>query len=341
MTPVSQAQPVMPVRRLMLWVVAGMAVASLLILFAVAFAGWPIQFGDDWLWYRNGIDRLATGQPLYKPEWLAGSYNYVSSENFYQFNQVPWLLPIVAPLSILPAPIDRFAWLIAMDVALVAAIALSFGRRAARRWPLLLALAFWAPTLMCVVWGNIENLVTLGVVLWFAGQRKGSRGVETIGIVLASLKVVPAIPLILMSLKARRISPVVAAGTIIAVMTVPAVILRGLDVIPSFLRITANIAQLDVPQNLSPAIWTDIPLSIVRIGAVIAMVAAISIRRDWLAVALGELAACGLVINLYADWLLPCVLPLIGREAHPLAGATAELRAASGPIGKAAAMKHP
>jgi hypothetical protein len=310
----------MPVRRLVLRTVAGTAVASLLILFIVAFAGWPIQIGDDWLWYRNGIDRLAAGQPLYKAEWLAGPYNYVSDENFYQFNQVPWLLPIVAPVSILPDPIDRFTWLAAMDAALTVAFALSFGNRAGRRWPVLLTLVLWAPTLMCIVWGNIENLVVLGVALWFLGQRRGSRGMETAGMVLASLKVVPAIPLILLSLKSRRIAPVVAAGTIVALMTVPAVLLRGLDVIPSFLMATVNIAPLDIPQNLSPAIWMGIPLSLVRSGALLAMITAILIRRDWLATALAELTTCGLVTNLYADWLLPCVLPAIARSRETESG---------------------
>jgi hypothetical protein len=200
--------------------------------------------GEGWLWYRNGIERVATGQPLYKPEWQAGPYDYTSPEKDKQFNQVPWLLPIVAPIAVLPEPVARYAWLIITDAALALALALSLGRRPTCRLPVLLALLLWAPTLMCLVWGNVENIVILGFVLWFVGHRRRSRRIETAGIVLASLKIVPAIPLVLFSLKEARWSSVVGAALAVALMTVPAILTDGPQVIPVFVTITGNIMQI-------------------------------------------------------------------------------------------------
>src|SRR6185295_13792615 len=54
--------------------VLGVVIATAIIVVLVRFAGLPIQAGDDFLWYRNGVDRLVAGLPPYDPRLLAGSY---------------------------------------------------------------------------------------------------------------------------------------------------------------------------------------------------------------------------------------------------------------------------
>lgn len=156
----------------------------------VPFASYPSPLGSDWAWYRNGIDRLAGGQPIYDQSWLLGPFNYVGPGNVFQFNQAPWLLPIVAPFVLLPEPAAMVGWLVFMDAAVLLALALVIPNRA----PVVALVLLQPAVLMSLAWGNIEALVILGVALWIHGQRRELVRLEVIGIVLASLKVVPAIP---------------------------------------------------------------------------------------------------------------------------------------------------
>ena len=270
----------------------------------IPFASYPQSVGVDWLWYRNGIDRLVAGQPIYDPAWLLGPFNYVAPANYFQFNQAPWLLPIVGPFTLLPEPVATYAWLAFMDAALLLALALVLPR-----WPPLLAVVLLAPpVLMSLVWGNVEALVAVGVAFWIVGRRRDSTGLETAGIVLASIKVVPAIPLLLLAIRSRRWKAAAASIAIAGGVSVVVSLMGGQNILEQFIRITANIEPVVDRLNISPAAWlgaSSTAYLAVRVLAVLAMVLIfVRVRSELAALATLELACCFLATNLYVDWLV-------------------------------------
>ena len=223
----------------------------LLALALIPLTSYPTSPGSDWLWYRNGIDRLVTGQPLYDPAWLLGPFNYLATANLYQFNQPPWMLPLVAPFVLFPEPLATYAWLAFSDAALLLALAL-----VVPRWPLLIvAVLLLPPILMSLAWGNVEAMVALGEALWIVGRRRSSWAAETVGIVLASLKVVPAIPLILFSLRSRRWKAAALSLLVAGAITAAVSAASGRELLEQFVRLTANTQPVLDRDNLSPAAW--------------------------------------------------------------------------------------
>jgi hypothetical protein len=172
-------------------VIAGVALVMLYVAPLLAFVTWPPRIGDDWLWYRDGIDRLAAGLALFEPDWLIGPFNYLDPSEYYKWNQMPWLLPLVAPFALLPEPVDRIAWTVAMAAILATAIFWVVPNRIHA-----VALLVWPPSLMTIAYGNTESLVVMGVAAWLVGSRRNSELYEAAGIVLASFKIFPAIPLV-------------------------------------------------------------------------------------------------------------------------------------------------
>lgn len=270
----------------------------------ILFASYPAAPGADWPWYRNGIERLIAGQPLYDPTWLAGPYDYLAPANYFQFNQVPWLIPIVAPFAVLPEPIASWVWLAFTDAAMLLALALVIPR-----WPPLVVIVLLSPpVLMSLAWGNTGALVALGVALWISGQRHKSPALETAGIVLASLKVLPAIPLVLLALRARRWSAAIASALIALVVSIAVSVLVGQNALEQFIRIAANIEPVLNRLNISPAAWlgaspTDY-LVVRGIALVAVLLTMIRVKNDLAALALLELACCFLATNPYVDWLV-------------------------------------
>lgn len=315
--------------------------AGLVVALGWFYSGWPSTLGEDWLWYRNGVDRLTDGLPLYRPEWLDGPFVYAAPENLYQYNQPPWLLPLIAPVAKLPPPLDAFTWFAVMAAAMAAAFALATNGRPDRNILLLLGVMVWPPTLMVVVWGNTEALVCAGVALWLSAHHRRASVLGGVGIVLASLKVVPAIPLVLLSLRDRQWKPVVIAAVTVAGLTVPSVIAGGPSVVADYIAITMNFALIDTHTNISPAAWADLPLGIVRIGAIVVILLGLIVRPVWLSLAVTQLASCGLATNVYISWLVPPVLPVLSRFTSPRAGLAAPMLDVRGLAGdELAAAQH-
>src|SRR5664280_596263 len=94
-------------------------------------------------------------------------------------------------------PAGQLAWWAAMSTALIAAFLLVWPRLPFPRGPLLgLVIVLSPPFVMGMSWGNMGSLPVLGVALWFVGWRRDWWWLEAVGIALASMKILPAIPLI-------------------------------------------------------------------------------------------------------------------------------------------------
>jgi hypothetical protein len=276
----------------------------------LAFVTWPPRIGDDWLWYRDGVDRLAAGLPLFEPDWLIGPFNYLDPSEYHKWNQTPSLLPLVAPFAVLPEPIDRFAWTVAMAAVLATAVFWVVPNRLHA-----MALLVWPPSLMTIAYGNTESLVVLGVAAWLMGSRRNSELYEAAGIVLASFKIFPAVPLVLLSLRNGHLRSLAYAAAALLALNAPAMLAGGIDVIRQFFVISLHMTQVLVIHNLSPAMWLQLPIEVVRAIAGIAVVGALAIKRDWLAMGIGQLAAVAIPLNTYVPWLIPPALAVLARPS--------------------------
>lgn len=305
-------------------VVATAAILCLIALLTGMVANYPVGLGSDWSWYRNGIDRLADGAPLYDPRMRGGPFDYVAPELFGQYNQAPWLLPLVAPLVALAEPAARVAWTGLIAVALTTAFAVLWPRDLSRASTLLLAALLIAspPILMNLAWANLHGLVILGVALWIFGRRRSSDVLMAAGLYLASLKVAPAVPLVLMALRERRLRPVVWAGLAIGMATLGVSVLNGPDTLAEFLVIPGNTNILEDSTNLSPVVGLEavLPEQAARavsaaLGLGGALLATLFVRNRMVALGLGQLAICAVVPNLYATWLgVPLLIGLAASQ---------------------------
>ena len=287
----------------------GVVVATAITVVLVRFAGLPIQAGDDFLWYRNGVDRLVAGLPVYDPRLLAASYSFVAPENFYAYNMAPWLIPLVAPFTLLPPDAGRWAWLVAMDICIAAAIVLVLPER--HRLLIAILLILSTPVLMSLVWGNLTGLVMLGIALWLRGRERGNEPLMALGLILASLKLLPAVPLALAMLREGRWRAVAASALIVCLVVGFLSLGTGRNLLVDFAQMISNI-RLEPSMSIAPAAYLgpDALLPI-RIACGLAILVIALRSSSLLAVAAMELLVCGLVTNLYVDWLLAPALVLI------------------------------
>jgi hypothetical protein len=278
-------------------------VASLAFVAQIPFFSLPPELGSDWWWYVTGVHNLAAGEPLYDPRLLAGPYNFVDPANIYAYNMAPWVIAMIAPFAAL-GEAGRSSWLIAMDLATALAIMLCLP---ARHRTLAAALLLASPVaLMLFAWGNVGSLVLLGVAVWLVGWRRGSNTLMAVGLVLASVKVLPAIPLALVMLRERRWVPVAAAAAVTGGVTIALMLATGRNVLEDSVLTLANIDQL-AWHNLAPSLYVGHATEI-RAACIIVIAALAMQRPRYWTIAAMELAACGLVTNLYLDWLLVPVL---------------------------------
>ena len=307
----------------------GVVVATIIAVVLVRFAGLPIQAGDDFLWYRTGVDRLVAGLPPYDPRLLAGPYSFIAPENFYAYNMAPWLIPVVAPFTLLPPDTGRWAWLVAMDVCVAAAIVLVLPER--HRVLIAVLLILSTPVLMSLVWGNLTGLVMLGLALWLRGRERGQEPLMALGLVLASLKLLPAVPLALAMLREGRWRSVAASAVVVGAVVGVLVLLTGRNLLVDFAQTISNI-RLEPSQSIAPAAFLGpIALVPVRILCGLAILAIALRSSSLLAVAAMELLVCGLVTNLYVDWLLAPVLVFIFALRSRDPGRAAPVRSGRAP----------
>jgi hypothetical protein len=169
------------------------------------------------------------------------------------------------------------------------------------------------PVLMLLVWGNIGSIALLGVGIWFVGWRRGSDRLMGAGLLLASVKVLPAIPVALVMLREGRWRPVAAVAALAIGVTAALSAATGRNVLADFALTIGNIRQVGA-LNLAPSSYLGHPTEI-RIAAVAAIgLLALMRPRPWTIAAM-LLATCALITNLYSDWLLLPVLVLLGSVA--------------------------
>jgi hypothetical protein len=292
--------------RVMPFELVSVAIGLGVIFALVPSSSWPVKPGIDWHWYASGITNLAGGRPLYETRLLTGPYDFWTPENVYAYNMAPWVVPLMAPFAAL-GDLSRWAWLVAMDLATAVALLLVLP---ARRRLLILALFLVStPILMLFVWGNIGAVVILGVSLWLVGRERGSETLMAVGLVLASVKVLPAVPLVLVMLREGRWRPVIAAAIVTGAVTLTLTLATGRNVLADFALTILNIQQVE-GANLAPSFYVGHTTEIR--AASIAVVALLALRQPSLVnLAVMELAVCGLVTNLYSDWLVAPAMILI------------------------------
>jgi hypothetical protein len=269
----------------------------------------PLHLGSDWDWYRDGPSRLSAGLALYDPSMLAGPFDYLAGPKVW--NQAPWALAVVAPFAALADAIQVPAWLLFTDAALLVGLALAWPRSTTLVFVLTATVvALSAPFLMGMTWGNLQPVATLGIGLLMFGYRRRSDAVMGLGIAVAATKLIPALPLIVFVLfRARRWRPILLAGVLVGMATIPVVILRP-TALADFALVALNMEPLNTLYNVSPALWVPGGIWVVRIAALVLGALAIRFVRDDEALLAMLLAlACLLVQNLYGDWFL---MPLIG-----------------------------
>ena len=112
--------------------------AGILALFAFTASG-PIQhlwslagagdWGSDWLWLADGLNRLLAGLPLNHPEYVAGPFSQLADGPTYTWSlHPPYNATLVAPALLLLPDLRQIAWTWLIAAALAGAVWLAWPR---------------------------------------------------------------------------------------------------------------------------------------------------------------------------------------------------------------------
>jgi hypothetical protein len=311
--------------RFVLGWVAICAVAVQAAIAASIIAGIPDVLGSDWLWYRNGPDRLLAGQSLYPPEMLSGHYDQLSSALLFHWNQLPALATVLLPLVALGPQMSLAIWFGAMFATTVAAVVIVRPTAIAGRTflALILLLGMTSAFTAAVVWSNFNAAAAFGVALvWVGVNRTGlaprvASSLIVIGLTLAAMKVLPAVLLgTWLIVRVRRPMPVFIALGIVGALTLVPIAIAGPRVLPDFLTVVRNATIVPYAPNMSPAVLLReiLPINLVAIATTLAGAIALTVgvlNRTRLATGLllMMLAACAFTPNLWPHWYL---FPIIG-----------------------------
>ncbi len=339
---------------------------AILVVFAWAASG-PIRhvaglvgasdWGSDWRWLQDGLDRLAAGLPLNRPEYVTAPFSQATGSDgapTYTWSlHPPYNASLVAALLLVPAGIREGAWAGLMAVALAGAVLLAWPRRLWWGTSLLLAAAALGPPLYGPSIGLVDQLhfanpnalVLLGLALAWWGRRRASGraaiALVATGVVLAAVKIVPAMGLAAWLLAAREGRGVVARGSLLAAavliaLTLP-VLLLDPGVIGDTIAVQLNVVPLANATNLAPSAWLA-PLLGTGAAAWISRGVGLGLMGFVLARRLDGpggfvLAATAPLLvtpQLWAHWfLLPILAALFAAGAWPrLRGLDARLRSA-------------
>lgn len=244
--------------------------ASIVIVFVAALAPralhlWSLvgadDWGADWLWLADGVDRLAAGLPLNHPEYVTAPFSQLPNGPAYTWSMhPPWNATLFAPTLLLPLELRQPAWTWLMAAVLAAAGWLAWPRRLWWGTHLLVAAAVLPPPVVGLVdqihLANPNALVVLGVVLVWHGRRRNSVGLVVAGLVLAAIKITPAVALAAWLLAAREGTGAGRRGIALAAIAVAALTLPVLwvdpGVIEDTIRVQLNLIPWDGPSNLAP-----------------------------------------------------------------------------------------
>jgi hypothetical protein len=221
------------------------------------------DWGSDWRWLDDGLERLRAGLPLNHADYVAGPFSQLPDGPAYTWSMhPPYNATLFSPSLLLPAALRQAAWTWSMAAAMAAAAWLAWPRGLWWGSHLLVATAVLVPPIVGIVdqlhYANPNALVVLGVVLVWHGRRRASLGLIVAGLVLAAIKILPAAALAAWLLAARHQAAtsrraVVLAAVVVAVLTLP-VLLLDPGVIGDTIRVQLNLVPWDGPSNLAPQV---------------------------------------------------------------------------------------
>jgi hypothetical protein len=297
------------------------------------------DWGSDWRWLEDGLRRLAAGLPLTRPEYVAGPFSQFNPGPTYAWSlHPPFSASLLAPALLLPDSVRQAAWTLLMAGALLAAFWLAWPRRLWWGTHLLIGcaalgsawLGLWAGPVDQVHYANPNALVALGVVLTWQGRRRGSAALIALGLVLAAMKIVPALALGCWLLASWRRVPAVRHGVALAVvalvgLTVPILVLDP-GALGDTIRAEMNLIPLANATNLAPRLLLAPILgpevaAAVSYGIPLALYGLVLLRRmdgpAGLVIAIS--AALFLMPQLWAHWfIIPAIAALIAAGEWPL-----------------------
>ena len=278
--PVEPGEPVAPpsdrpslVRRLVASI--GIIVVLLLVLrpFWERFYGLRAasDWGSDWKWLQDGLDRLARGLPLTRPEYVTGPWSQFPAPSHaptYAWSlHPPYGATMYAPFLVVPDEFRAVAFAAVMAIVLAAAVWVAWPRRL---WwgtgALIVAAMLWLPDfgkawpglIDQVHYANPNAIVILGVALVWVGRRRDSVLLMALGLVLAAVKIAPAGTLALWLLVARD-RPVPArravfiAAIVLAILSVPILFLDP-GAVTDMIRSQLNLEPWTGSTNLAPQV---------------------------------------------------------------------------------------
>jgi hypothetical protein len=229
------------------------------------------DWGSDWRWLQDGLDRLAAGLPLTRPEYVAGPWSQfpppAHAPTYHWSLHPPYGAAAYAPFLLAPADVRDVTWAVAMAAVLGAALWLAWPRRLWWGTGLLLVTGLlWLPDLGKawpglidqLHYGNPNALVILGLVLVWLGRRRDSMPLMAGGLALAALKIAPAATLGVWLLVARDGAwqarrAIAGAVVVLGVLSLP-VLLLDPGAITDMLRSQLNLEPWDGRTNFAPQV---------------------------------------------------------------------------------------
>ncbi len=167
------------------------------------------------------------------------------------FNMPPWFLPLVVPAAALPAILGATVWWLTIVIAMTLAVVLAVPSR--HRLLTIALLVTSTPLWMVVAWANAEALVVLGLVVWVIGVRQNRSSLLAVGVFLASIKIVPAVPLAIYMVRTGRTRPLIAATAAAVGVVLGLCLITGSNVLSDFLVAFQNIEQV-IATNVAPSV---------------------------------------------------------------------------------------
>jgi hypothetical protein len=282
------------------------------------------DWGSDWRWLEDGLTRLGQGLPLTDPRLTAGPWSQFGPGPAYTWSlQAPYLAAFLSPMLLLPADPRSGAWLALTAAALGAGFAIAWPRTRDARVHVLLATLLVGPPIVGLGVALVDQLhyanpnafVVLGVALAWRGRERGSAALIAAGLVLAALKIVPALALLAWLAPGLPSQPrvrrgIAAAAVVLVALTVPVLVLDP-RAIGDMLASQLNLQPVMDATNLSPRVWLA-PLLGLPAAAALTVVAGLAglgtvlIRRlDGAGgLVLATAACCLLTPQLWTHWLL-------------------------------------
>jgi hypothetical protein len=229
------------------------------------------DWGSDWRWLEDGLDRLAAGLPLTRPEYVAGAWSQfpapVHAPTYAWSLHPPYSATMYAPFMLAPDDIRNVVWAVAMVLTLGVAVWLAWPRKL--WWGtglLLVTLMLWLPDfgrawpgwVDQLHYGNPNAVVILGLVLVWMGRRRDSVLLMAAGLVLTALKIAPAAALGCWLLVAReRAMParraILVAAVVLGALSIPVLFLDP-GAITDMLASQRNIEPWQGKANFAPQV---------------------------------------------------------------------------------------